>query len=90
MIKALPATGSVVVVHNSGLREYVKQMIHDVRGADVLKATTVIICNRSDLARGYLTGRRVPVIVDHVFYAAVPPTVEASVRQLVRDCNVMV
>ena len=89
MVKLLPATGSVVVVHSSGLREYVKQMIHDVRGMDVLKATTVVICNRSDLAHNYLTGRCVPVIIDHAFWGAVPVHVDALVRELAHGCNLM-
>lgn len=89
MVKSLPATGSVVVVHTAALREYVKLMISDVRGSDVMKATTVVVCNAADLARGHLSGRRVPVVIDHAFYGAVPAHVEQIVRDLAAGCNLV-
>lgn len=87
MVKALPASGSTVVVHAQALREYVEKMIRDVRGADALRVTTVVVCNREDSARAYLSGRQGPIILDRAFYGNVSPDVERLVRQMVIDSN---
>lgn len=87
MVRALPETGSVVVVHTPPLRDYVKQMIRDIRGADVARRTNVVVCRQRIDAYEFLTGHRIPVIFDHAYRGSVPDHVEQLARSTAAGCN---
>lgn len=66
MVETLPAGGSVVIVHSHQFGRYVKKMIYDLRGPEVLKKTRVIpVRQPSDTNR--LQGIRSPIFVDHAW-----------------------
>jgi hypothetical protein len=63
----LPATGSIVVVHDAVMRDNVERMIRELRGPEVLKATKVCAIRTYDTAESVLMGARVPVRIDHLY-----------------------
>lgn len=67
MVKALPETGCVVVVPTAAMRDYVRRMVFDVRGGNVLKRTTIKILTRPEDVHT-LYGRDEPIHVDHAWY----------------------
>jgi hypothetical protein len=87
MVKSLPATGSVVVVHTLGLRDYVARMIRDVRGPEVAKVTIVAVCRSRPTSEKHLLGRTLPVLIDHAFYDNVPTHLAKLVQELAHGCN---
>lgn len=87
MVKQLPETGSVVIVHSEALRAYVRKMIADIRGREVATRTVVAICCTIDLARTQLTGRRMLVFIDHAFFDNVPIDVMELTMSLASACN---
>lgn len=62
MVKALPASGAVVVVHSGVMRDYVRRMIYNVRGREVFDRCAVVILGRS--CAGLRSERR-PIFADH-------------------------
>ncbi len=83
MVKGLPAGGSIVVVHNGPMVDYVRRMIMDVRGPTVALWTTVRhIATRED-ARRTLVGVSVPIVVDHAFWQHASREAFAAVDQAV-------
>lgn len=80
MVEALPASGAVVVVHNRTMREYVEQMIDDLRGRAVREVIDVCVVNNFESAQGALMGRRVPILLDHAFEEKAPAHVMERVR----------
>jgi hypothetical protein len=87
MVNALPAAGSVVVVHSVSMRIYVQRMIRDVRGSEVGRVSTVEVCHNLNTARNALTGRQPPVVIDHAFYDHVSANTASLVRELAAGCN---
>jgi len=65
MVKALPASGSVVVVHTRPMRTYLQQMLRDVRGPAVAGLTRVVVVNSCAAAEAELAGARMPIRIDH-------------------------
>lgn len=87
MVMALPAGGACVVVHCAAMAHYVKQMIRDLRGPDVLKQTNVIVVSRiGDTHK--LCGLIVPTFVDHAFWSFAVDGLSREVDDMVRGINV--
>lgn len=68
MVEALPATGATVIVHGCSLRDYVRHMIRDLRGADVEDACKVVVVRKLYDAMKAMQGRPGPFVVDHAFW----------------------
>lgn len=82
MVEALPETGSIVVVHTGPLRAYVRRMIVDIRGSEVLGVTKVVtVRDRGDIDQ--FQGIRKPVFVDHAARAALSPVVLTALDLMV-------
>jgi hypothetical protein len=80
MVLGLPHTGATVIVHTAVLRDYVRHMIRDLRGATVEAATRVCVIRDShDITRA-MAGRRGSFHVDHAFwdYALSPLRAEVA------------
>ena len=87
MVMALPADGACVVVHCAAMAHYVKQMIHDLRGADVFTNTKVtVVSHLGDTHR--LCGLIVPTFVDHAFWSFAVDGLSREVDDMVRGINV--
>lgn len=65
MIRALPANGSVVVVHCQAAVGLFREMIREMRGSDVAKATRVIAAATTDEEELRVRGIRLPIFRDH-------------------------
>lgn len=90
MVEALPADGCVVVVHSTPLRHYVEQMIHDLRGPEMLARCQVIVArNTADCDRLY--GQRRLVEIDHAVHDSgqVPRATLALLDHLVAGIRAM-
>lgn len=63
---SLPKSGAIFVVHNSSMKRYVENIIHDFCEVGARKYLTVIVVqDRNDLHR--LLGVSRPVFVDHAW-----------------------
>jgi len=87
MVKALPATGSIVVVHTLAMRMYLRNMIQDLRGEAVSKITHIVVIDSRAAAEETLVGARVPVRIDHAFEETAPFETMRTVRELARLAN---
>ncbi|MBX3536448.1 MAG: hypothetical protein KF735_02320 [Chelatococcus sp.] len=73
MVERLPDDGGIVVVHCASLRDYVRRMIRDVRGAAVADRVDIrVLRSRSDISAS-LCGRSCTVEVDHAWWSNVHP-----------------
>lgn len=61
MVKSLPDAPCIVVVHSHGFIWYVKRMIADLRGPDVLAKVRFVSLSNVNALRGL----RLPIFVDH-------------------------
>lgn len=68
MIKALPESGAIVIVHNSTMRRYIEQMVRDVRGPTVAQVVKVRVVEDRSQADDLLRGARTPVSFDHAWF----------------------
>jgi hypothetical protein len=68
MVKNLPDTGSIVIVHSENMCRYITEMIRDIRGRDVLKVTRVKVCNKDQTGKSAFFGTKLPVFIDHDFF----------------------
>lgn len=82
MVEALPEGGSIVIVHNGAMADYVRRMIEDLRGGRIALVTKVRTVATYDAAMGALTGVRLPVFLDHAFEEHARPVVKAVVAEL--------
>lgn len=79
--------GSIVIVHNTAMVDYMRTMIRDLRGGDfALTCRVRCIYRGSDVART-LAGESRPVAVDHAFWDfAASDAIEEVEKQAAR-CN---
>lgn len=85
MVRALPASGSVIVTHTAALRDYIIRMVRDVRGSEVAKVTEVVVVRDRVAADRFLTKRMVPIRFDHAFEAS--RDIERLAFALADRCN---
>ena len=88
MVMGIPAGGALVVVHSRGMREYVRDMITNLR-PELQKETNVEVVGNADDARFVLTGRRIPVFVDHAAWQLWLPAVQVVVRDLLQGIDAL-
>lgn len=73
LVKALPKSGAVVIVHSAGLRRYVERLVEDIHGTETAQAVSVrVVANRCDALEA-IQGRAVPVRIDGMWRATAEP-----------------
>lgn len=86
MVKDLPETGAVVVVHLEAHRGYIEDMIAGIRPA-ARAATRVVAIPTEEAAIRLLGPQRSPVYIDHSFWALAPVLVARKTAYLARTLN---
>jgi hypothetical protein len=90
LVLSLPATGSIVVVHDAIMRDNVEKLIQELRGPEVLRATKVRAIRTYDTAEEVLMGARLPVKVDHLYvHSNINTEVMTRVLNLAHGVNSM-
>jgi hypothetical protein len=68
MVKALPETGAIIVVHSAVLSVYLARMIADVRGEDVFRRMRIVVIrHHGDCRKLEFLGAALPVVFDHAW-----------------------
>ncbi|MCJ9721516.1 hypothetical protein MOV66_06540 [Agrobacterium sp. SHOUNA12C] len=86
MVEALPESGGHIIVHSAALREYVRKMVLDIKGADVARRTRIHIV-RYRGAELHIYGMSGHIAIDHAWQWNVPGDVEDHVYALVRGAK---
>jgi hypothetical protein len=83
MVKELPSTGAIVIVHTVAMREYLRRMIFDIRGAETLKHTNIKVVTQPVDADS-LHGVSLPIYTDHAWWEVVGDQVSVATCAAVR------
>lgn len=79
MVRSIPDEGATVVVHSSDVMNYVRRMIGDVRGEEVLKRCRIVVMERpEDVDR--IRGEKV-VAIDHFVIEQASPALRGALRE---------
>lgn len=86
MVERLPIAGGHIIVHTTHMKHYVRQMIADLRGLQVMHRTTIhVIQQRGDEIR--LHGIRGYIEIDHAWVGHVHFDLAVRVNHLVDALN---
>lgn len=67
MVQALPENGAIIIVPSYPIRDYILNMLRDVRGSEIAnRCRIIVIRNHMDIWQ--LDGLNKPVVFDHSFF----------------------
>ena len=87
LVQRLPASGAVVVANSDARRRCIEQVIRDVRGHEVARASRVVVISTPREATWKLAGLSSPITFDHDWRAHVSPETAEHATALAHACN---